>query len=436
VDRAAKKLEQFFLLFLWINPFLDIIGGVYITLAETFSLPSVTPSLLVRMGVLALFALYILLRRDWKSVLIMVPIGAAWALALLGQCRAFYSIDLMEDVQYIVRFAYNIAVILVYFLVFRYSDMTRGQLLGRINSAMTFTGTLLSGTIVLSYLLDIGASTYGDRFGFRGSKGFFYSGNDITAILMMLLPLLLCILFALPRDVKRGRKIYTAAAPALTVTALFLIGTKTAFLAVGGGCIAMLVYAVVMLLKHKDRLPLVRLCIAAVLFGVIFGGLMLLAPGDVVSDISASWNQVGVVVEDAGATNAIFSGRQVKLKKAFDLWKELNPYAAFFGIGRGTQSYVVEMDLFEVALYYGIFGTVAMLWLYLKLGVGFLARAFRRFDLWGLGLLMALGMTCGYLIIAGHVLFSVSSGFYFAFLLAYAYLYYAEEPQQLRIVGK
>lgn len=436
MDRAAKKLEQFFLLFLWINPFLDIIGGVYITLAETFSLPSVTPSLLVRMGVLALFALYILLRRDWKSVLIVLPIGAAWALALLGQCRVFYSIDLMEDVQYIVRFAYNIAVILVYFLVFRYSDMTRAQLLERINSAMTFTATLLSGTIVLSYLLDIGASTYGDRFGFRGSKGFFYSGNDITAILMLLLPLLLCIILALPRDAKKGRKVYAAVAPALTVTALFLIGTKTAFLAIGGACAAMLVYAVVMLLKHKDWTPLLRLCIVAVLFGIVFGGLMLLAPGDVVHDIAMSWNQVGVVAEDSGTANAIFSGRQVKLKQAFGLWKDLAPYSIFFGIGRGTQNYVVEMDLCEVLLYYGVFGAVAMLWLYFRLGLGFLVRAFKRFDLWGLGLMVALGMTCGYLIIAGHVLFSVSSGFYFAFLLVYAYLYYIEEPSQLRVIGK
>ena len=43
--------------------------------------------------------------------------------------------------------------------------------------------------ILIPYVLRIGYSTYYDRFGARGVRGFYYSGNDITGALMILLPL-------------------------------------------------------------------------------------------------------------------------------------------------------------------------------------------------------------------------------------------------------
>ena len=91
------------------------------------------------------------------------------------------------------------------------------------------------------------------------------------------------------------------------------------------------------------------------------------------------------------------------------------------------------MDVFEIVIYYGLFGAVALLWLYLKLGVQFLVNLFRRFDLMGLCIAVALALCAGYLIIAGHVLFSVSSGFYFALMLAISRLYYTPQPHELRI---
>ena len=64
--------------------------------------------------------------------------------------------------------------------------------------------------------------------------------------------------------------------------------------------------------------------------------------------------------------------------------------------------------------------------------VGF-QNLFRRFDLMGLCIAVALALCAGYLIIAGHVLFSVSSGFYFALMLAISRLYYTPQPRELRI---
>ena len=434
MEKAAARLEKFFFLFLFINPFLDIIGGAYLNLAESFGLPTITPSLIVRMLVLLLFAAYVLIKRNWRAVVIMVPLVVAWALSLAGELMYYYSIDLSADVQYIVRFAFNIAVILVYATVFKNSALNRKSLLAYINRAFVFSAALLSATIVLPYLLGLGFSTYGDRFGYRGSRGFFFSGNDITAVLLLLLPIAFYVFFTLGRGkLKLGTVLWHAASPALTITALAIIGTKTAFFAIAGSCAVMLGYGIYTHVKKKDRTYLTRFGIVILAFAMIFGLLMLVTQAKLASDIRASLLQPGVIAEESGLSGAILSGRGEKLNRALGSLRRTTPYSVLFGTGRGTQVNVIEMDIFEVVIYYGVFGAIVMLWLYLKLGVGFLKKAFKKFDLMGLALLASLGMCVGYLVMAGHILFSVTSGFYFSLLLVYAHLYYAPTPKKLKI---
>ena len=42
--RRCGRLEKFFLFFLFLNPVLDILGGLYTKLSETYPLPGVSPS--------------------------------------------------------------------------------------------------------------------------------------------------------------------------------------------------------------------------------------------------------------------------------------------------------------------------------------------------------------------------------------------------------
>ena len=201
----------------------------------------------------------------------------------------------------------------------------------------------------------------------------------------------------------------------------------------GAAVAAPFVFALVEFFRKKDRTLLVRLAIILVIFGLTLGCLMLFASANVLSMISESLQAAGDISEREGAATALLSGRQDKLKRAFDQYRDGGLYCILFGLGRGTQQYVIEMDVFEIVIYYGLFGAVALLWLYLKLGVQFLINLFRRFDLMGLCIAVALALCAGYLIIAGHVLFSVSSGFYFALMLAISRLYYTPQPHELRI---
>ena len=440
VQKAAQRLEKLFFAFLFINPLLDVLSGAYIMLIEALSGSSVsqfdmplTPSLLIRMFFLLLFALYALLAADKKAVLTMLGIGAAWGLSVAGEFLFFYRFNLMSDLTYIVRFSYNVAVLVVYARLFQRCGLTRERLMQKLADTFAFSLNLLSLAILIPYLFQVGYSTYADRFGYRGFRGFFYSGNDITAIMMSLLPVCIAFFLQLPRKASPKRRAAYATAPAFTLVAMCLIGTKTAFIGVGAAVAAPLVFALVRLFSQKDKTLIVRLGVILLIFALTLGFLMLFASANVLSEISESFTAMSDINEREGAATALLSGRQNKLRRAFDLYRGGGLYCLLFGVGRGTQQFVIEMDVFEVVLYYGLAGAAALLWLYLKLGVQFLVSLFRRFDLMGLCIAVSLALCAGYLTIAGHVLCSVSSGFYFALMLAFSRLYYTPQPEALRI---
>ena len=444
-DNIIKKLDKFFLAFLIINPFLDVVTGVYIKVLETLSgnnfdtitIP-VTPSLLVRMMVLVLFALYALISLDKKAIGAALPVGLAWVMSVIGEILFFYSFALYTDIQYIARFAYNFAVILIYMQVFRRMGVGREELMNKLSDVLALSLLMLSATIVVSYMLDMGYTTYADRYGYRGTRGFFYSGNDITAILMAGLPVVMCG-FMQRRDL--SSKMFWAydLSAALTAICLMLIGTKTAFIAVFAAAFVLGACALWKLIAFKEQLPIRRCIILAVTMALVFGVMALLSTESIFGEISASFQQTGTVMENEGAATALLSGRHTKLAKAFAMYKEGGLYTWIFGVGRGTQTAIIEMDLFEVVIYYGIFGAVAMLWLYLKLGLEFVWKFFKnirelRYDLMPMAVLVSLGLCAGYLLIAGHILFSVTSGFYFSYMLLFGKITYTEDMERLSII--
>ena len=95
---------------------------------------------------------------------------------------------------------------------------------------------------------------------------------------------------------------------------------------------------------------------------------------------------------------------------------------------------IIEMDIIEVFVYYGVFGLASMLWLYLTQGIKVVIELFRAFSLRNLACCIALALCVGFLVLAGHVLFSVTSGFYFAFMIGYTRLVCSREGPEAKIL--
>lgn len=233
----------------------------------------------------------------------------------------------------------------------------------------------------------------------------------------------------------RGKNIKRTALYALAgglgANALMIIGSKTAFIAVAVTYAVMFVVALWSILKEEKKQGAIGFVISFGSALCIFGVLMLLSGMELWYSIVDSFNVTGELAENEGVETAIFSGRQYKLSEHLTQFKASGPIVWLFGLGRGSQAEILEMDVFEVVFYYGIFGTVAFLWLYAKSAVDFLTRFFKKPDIITLALFAAIGMCVGYLIIAGHVLFSVTSGFYFVFVIIYSRAYFAEKAEDV-----
>ncbi len=429
MSQTTKKLESFFWFYLILNPILDIVSGLYIqfvTKGDVYSSASIapiTPSLVVRMVVLLVMVGYIFLIRDWKSVKIAIPMGVAWLMSVASEFITFGGVSIFIDIQYFSRFAYNVAVFFVYCRLMERSGLPREQVIEKIHQFIMASLFLLTVVIVVPYIFGAGHYTYADRFGYRGFRGFYYSGNDITGALMILFPIGSCYFLSIPaRDMNRKRMALLALPLAMTLLSMLMIGTKTAFLAIGVSIFGIVVYALVQL-AHKDPEAFKRVICVAILFVLLFAvisGLSMLVSGTSIGDTLEGTIRGFGDAKGESAETLLFSGRLKKLMPSWNDYTGGGPLTWLFGVGRGSQVETIEMDLCETLIYYGIFGFIAMLWLFFKEGVAFVGRFFRQFSVLGLGAFLSLGLCVGYLTIAGHVLFTVTSGFYFAVTLAYA----------------
>ncbi len=441
--KAKTALEKCFWLMLLLSPFLDLINGIWTYLVcggnggmlSSLDLPAdmgIGPSLAVRMIFLLAMAVYILLTKKWKALAMLAAVGLCWVLTVAFGLRrgGFF---LADDVQYIVRYGYCLTALVVYGQVLK-NAADPGLIKSRTDKLLTLAVGITAVGVLVPYVLGMGFFTYADPLGYRGSRGFFFAGNDITVVMMLLLPPVFAA-FMEQSSLKSGPWPWLQLfASGFCFVAMLIIGTKTSFLAIGVTAAAMLLYALVLGLREKKWLPALRCVMVAAVVGLTMLALTLMSETSPVDTISDSMAATGEYMEQAGAETVIFSGRTAVLKSALADMKSALPLSALVGVGRGSQSHIIEMDILEVVIYYGVLGAAAMLWLYLSQGVCVVIDLFRNFSLRNLACCTALALCVGFLFMAGHVLFSVTGGFYFAFMIAYTRLMHSPKGLEAKII--
>lgn len=439
---VARFLEKLLIIYIIANPFIDILTGFYICeilhateldiINATFSS---TPGLIIRMAMLLVFALYILLKRDRIAISTLVIMGLAWLASIALLMVGGAELHLGTDVKYFVKFCYNIAMLFAYLQVFRsvYSDS--GELMAKLNKLIAYTCLVYSLGIIIPYIFHLGYSTYADRIGYRGCRGYFYSGNDVTAVFVVLLPIAIANLLTVDKGVKRGTLFEYLCAPAVTIVALLIIGSKTAFISVIGTCAAMLLFCLFSGKAHRATY-LKRLMLMFVAAGVVFLTLTLFVGGQLFNDINTSASAPKKLADKESVETAMLSGRSGKLREQLELFTAGGALTWLFGIGRSSVVNVIEMDIAEVFIYYGLVGAAAMLWLYVWLAVDFIRNMFKKFNVYSFALFFGIGMTLGYMFIAGHVLFTVTSGQYFILAIAASRVYFAQSSENALVRPK
>ena len=436
LSQQRKAAGTLFWLFLFISPLLDLINGVRMYLLsggdggmlsslDVAAVPQLGPSMVVRILFLAAMLAWLLLNRVLRPLRVFVPIALCWAATLLCEHFSGLAVDYGAEVQYIVRFCYCLLVLITYTSLYQ-THWTGADAKRRTDAILCASQALLALGVLLPFLFGLGFYTYADPLGYRGCRGFFYAGNDITAALLLLTPLTLTVWLDPEDAAAPALRRVSGAVNALTLCAMLLIGTKTSFLAVGVTYLAFFLFGLVRALRRRGASVLLRILAVVVCAALLLLVMKLvgrLDPFDtILRSIRGVEDYVDIVdIENGrGVETILLSGRTATLRSAWAAFKARLPLSALFGIGRGTQSHIIEMDLFEVLLYYGLCGAAAMLWLYVKNGLGLLRGLLRDFGLRSLAGLLALLLGAGYLFAAGHVLFSVTAGFFFSFVIVYA----------------
>ncbi len=428
-------VEKLFWLMIIINPFLDAATGIYKTFFEkedaTFSL---SPSLIIRLLFLLLLVIYLFTTKNRKAILTLIPIGIAAVASVGVEVVLKMEFSIIEDMMYIARFAYNVVMLFCWYSILSVLGYEKEQLLKKLNKLLCWTLIIIGVNVIFGQITGTGHYTYADRFGYRGSMGYYIAGNDITAVLMLVFPLSISAFMHTNKSNKKERNFYLVAS-SMTVVTNSLIGTKTSFLALFTTCAVVIVYGIVMLVKKKESLYLKKfgvivlssLILAAVIIGLEFA----LSKASFMETISQSLRSTGIILRREGLQTALLSGRQVKLKEAFMQFKEAGPLAWVFGIGRGSQEFVIEMDVLEVLCYYGIFGAVAMLWIYIASGYMLIKNFLKNVNFDTVMAVTAIVLCTGYMLIAGHILFSVTSGYYYTMMFAYADILHIDDIRNL-----
>jgi hypothetical protein len=220
---------------------------------------------------------------------------------------------------------------------------------------------------------------------------------------------------------------------ALGANALLAIGTKTAFISIAVNFCVMLAVALYVAFGMKNKKPLSGILLSLLAVLALFLIMLILSGMAFLNTIITSFNVTGALMESEGMEAAVFSGRQYKLVELWAQYSGSGPFAWLFGLGRGSQSNILEMDVLEVLFYYGVFGCFTMLWLYAVLGAQFILQVIRRIDVTGSALVVSLAVCTAYLVMAGHILFSVTSGFYYIFTIVYSRVYFADGPKDIPI---
>ncbi|MDG5471573.1 O-antigen ligase family protein [Jeotgalibacillus sp. ET6] len=225
--KTNNKLVLFFFYFIALQPVIDILTTFSIVQLNT----SATVGVFVRIIYMAICALFLLLHWKSSSFAKLASIYLlAWGVFILAHLGVNYmskpNFYFMEEVKFLIKLTYFNVVLLNFAFLFAY--FSEKKELGK----KFFTNVMISSLIIgLVMLISILTNTSQMSYSWTkvGYTGWFFAGNELGAILAVILPILLY--FAIVKTT-RFKDAYMWIPVILAGYSLLMIGTKVGFGAV------------------------------------------------------------------------------------------------------------------------------------------------------------------------------------------------------------
>ncbi|KGX94084.1 hypothetical protein N781_01610 [Pontibacillus halophilus JSM 076056 = DSM 19796] len=453
-------------LFIVFQPILDILTFFYIRNFES----SITIGLVIRVLFMGISALFILISKNSKLkkyvisylVLLAVVMGAGLLYNYFN--KPIFSV--FSELQLLAKTAYYSVMFCSFILAFQYWNgfETISQKVYRsINGAML----IVSLSMFLAILTGTASETYDyNKFGY---KGWFFAGNEISAIIAISFPLVY--LLALKRTTSIKSAIHYIPAVLLAITAI-LIGTKVGHFAM---LIAVIILSftyiirwIVSLVQTKhDREGKAKM-IASILFLAFALLLTPFSPSfanvsndvtkikentNITDDEQETEEENEIFDEENGTSNekgeeetrprkdreqikseilsTVLSSRDVYFLNTYSDFKKAPIYQKLFGMGYAgnyeDKPKLIEMDFFDIFFSYGIVGSIIVLLPLLSIMVLTVTKLFTNpklvFSPHSIGITVSILLGLGIAFFAGHVIFAPAVNIYLCVTMALLFYY-------------
>ena len=479
-NQARVRFEHFLLFFIILQPVLDLLTSLSITLLKS----SATVGILVRFLIMAVGGIYILIQAKEKGnrkfLIYLILLAGVLGVGFINNKLVKDPIVLSEEVKFVAKALYIYIMLGSYILALKSLKM-------KVNISDKVRNSIVYATLIINAIMVISISTSTDFGSYEwmkvGSRGWFYAGNELGSILAIIFPIV--VLYSIQKTKSVKHVLYWIPS-LLMIYSLIQVGTKVGMGSIGVTLAAAIGIIVLQLLFDRKNPNKKSLALNAVIAIILLAGVVgtfkqtplaqnmgihnnylteqnvaqqdqkeqeikeKLKKEQELKEKEEKHHKVEKPEEKAkievevkkelekeqkkeNQENLIFSGRQVYEERHKQFFKEAPMSQKLLGMGyAGNFKYneqkqpdpkLIEMDFHDWFYDFGIIGFVLLMIPFIYYGLRILLAFATRFkDIFNIkyGMISAsLLLALGIAYIAGHILTAPGVGIYFVVVLAY-----------------
>lgn len=479
-NQARVRFEHFLLFFIILQPVLDLLTSLSITLLKS----NATVGILVRFLIMAVGGIYILIqakeKENRKFLIYLILLAGVLGVGFINNKLVKDPIVLSEEVKFVAKALYIYIMLGSYILALKSLKKT-------VNISDKVRNSIVYSTLIINAIMVISISTSTDFGSYEwmkvGSRGWFYAGNELGSILAIIFPIV--VLYSIQKT-KSWKHILYWIPSILMIYSLIQVGTKVGMGSIGATLAAAIGIILLQLLFDRKNPNKKSLALNAVIAIILFTGVVgtfkqtplaqnmgihnnylseqnVAQQGQKEKEIKEKLKKEQELKEKEekhhkaekpeekakieeevkkelekeqkkeNQENLIFSGRQVYEERHKQFFKEAPMSQKLLGMGyAGNFKYneqkqpdpkLIEMDFHDWFYDFGIIGFVLLMIPFIYYGLRILLAFATRFkDIFNIkyGMISAsLLLALGIAYIAGHILTAPGVGIYFVVVLAY-----------------
>lgn len=453
------KFIVFFKYFIIIQPILDIL--TYFSIIYLHQ--SVTIGIIIRVLFMGLCTLYIFFGGNQYSLkkyiityllLLFIVLGIGLIINFMNK-PVF---NLFSELQFYLKIMYYpvlFCTILLLFSVDKNYDQAKQTLLSSITIAMFITALFM----FVAILTGTANTTY--KWLKTGYTGWYFAGNEISAIVAICFPLLL--IYSIKKTEHLRDFIYWIPTILLAICALW-IGTKVSYLGILLTIIVTVLISIIIFLytKWKNttwKRPIKTILLFNILTAIIYFGISPFSPS--YNNIAGDYVNINETVKEnnhdatekakkeaekkkvkekrgihsetendsilnSKILNILLSSRDAYFDPIYNDYKDASLAHKLFGLGYAGfyegEPKLIEMDFFDIFFSFGILGftliLLPLLVVFWKVIKTLFTHFFTFFRIENILLLFSLGLGLGVAFLAGHVLFAPAVSIYLTITMA------------------